>query len=136
MNKRALDPVDFMALHLSALVFGGIGQGDYHETPAPYTPLCAAGHAMGFNHESARTTGPDGKLMTQRLRDASINPETNDTAVQAILKRQGRDAEQRVSFEDYAAEMKLDVKSNQSIFDPMRPAWPDLLRPPVAAVGL
>lgn len=93
--KRLLPPEVFDALHLSSLEFGGIGGGDFRDCDG--TPLCAYGHVNDV----------PGSWATMEC--ARISPITNDKAVRAINKRRGAFRYARVTFEEWCAELNIDV---------------------------
>lgn len=90
--KILLDPVDFDALHLSALEVGGIGQGFTKDFDGP---VCKMGHAVVLDNG-----------MNQRLCNAGLTAMANDETLEAA----GIPAGQRIPFERYVELLNIDVK--------------------------
>lgn len=108
-EKRLLPPEVFDALHLSSLAFGGIGGGWVRDLDAP---LCAIGHALFVEHGAhAWWNLPLDAAAKSALFEADIDGGRNDEAIAAINRRRGlRDTYARVSFEDWCAELNVDVE--------------------------
>ena len=97
--KILLDPVDFDALHLSALMFGGIGRG--------YTgfwehPHCVVGHAGAMDRDSGVVGSPYDTPFAERLGRAGLGFRDNDKAL--------RGERGTVSFDRYCELLNLDVR--------------------------
>lgn len=97
--KILLDADDFMALHLSALEFGGIGSGTIG---LPGSPNCVIGHAGFLDGQRlpySDVTNPE--TFVGRLAEAGLTWDANDGAM-----GYGR----RVDFETYIELLNIDIK--------------------------
>jgi hypothetical protein len=94
-QKRFLPPDVYDALELSALAFGGIGQGEWGATDAP---ICIIGHAV--------TAGIP--TVTYMSSDAiPIREDENDGAVRSINARIGKPEHSRVTFKQWCKELRV-----------------------------
>ncbi len=98
-EKILLDPVDFDALHLSALIFEGIGSDRWWECGwgDDMSPFCIHGHACWLTEVSKTYFS----AMTGRLNEAGLSTEVNDQIV-------GR--EYRLPFLEYIQRGNIDIK--------------------------
>jgi hypothetical protein len=104
MTKILLDPVDFDALHLSALAFGGIGGWRDWKNGEPW---CVQGHAAWV--EGQEPPHPDAPFSTQdtplldRVQHTDPHlPNRNDDLIAS--------QDPRVPFEEYIKRLNIDVK--------------------------
>jgi hypothetical protein len=106
--KILLDADDFMALHLSALAFGGIGHTELDD--ATGAPHCKLGHAYEIewayrDSNDDRKTG--GNLtLNQRLERAGLSIAANDDTLIAAGVALGA----KVDFETYVKLLNIDIK--------------------------
>lgn len=98
--QRVLPADVYDALELSALAYGGIGAGSWSQWGGDMAgaPYCAFGHAGHLDAFGCHT-------VAEALADARIGVCTNDNAVIRINTRAGMPGMNRVSFEDWCAEL-------------------------------
>jgi hypothetical protein len=107
------------ALKASADKFGGIGADSFDavsaadESYGEFVPYCVAGHAAFFDTQGAETIALNGQPTLQALGKAfntkfphDVFP-LNDNAVYAINDRKGAELSARVSFAEWAEELKV-----------------------------
>lgn len=98
-----LDPVDFDALHLSALAFGGIGGWSSFKDGDPW---CAQGHAQwldGVDPSYPNQLCGGFSPFVDRVREGDIWPNRNDDLIKSWAPR--------VPFEEYVELLNIDVKA-------------------------
>lgn len=104
MTKILLDPVDFDALHLSALAFGGIGGWQDWKNGKPW---CVQGHAAWLDgqtppHPDACFSEGYTPLLERVQTTEPQLPNRNDAKIQS--------AASRVPFAKYIKLLNIDIK--------------------------
>lgn len=101
-RKILLDPIDFDALHLSMLAFGGVGHGPVYEynTGGYKGPWCVLGHAADLDFSMAM------RLHDEGLKAAS----TSDRELIAARIPQG----EKIPFGRYIRILNIDVKETEN----------------------
>jgi hypothetical protein len=106
-SKILLDPVDFMALHLSALAFGGVGRGEWVDRSLN-CPVCIHGHAVSVVGNDDLLNNLQSEV-TDRLRTAGLSIGANDRTLAAAGVRSYDEKPMRVSFNKYIKLLNIDI---------------------------
>jgi hypothetical protein len=106
MTTRVLPADVYDTLELSALAYGGIGGGRFHDKRG--APYCVRGHAAAAASSSDKDWYPRGGPVNEALTDAGLGLAPNDRAVHSLnARRDGAWLNRRVRFEDWCKELNV-----------------------------